>query len=651
MKFHTTSPKYSNLNTSICCGDTMTVDTKKESLDFQTEVQQLLDLMIHSLYSNQEIFLRELISNASDAADRLRFEGLQDDSLFEDDPELKIRVEYNKDQKTITVVDNGIGMSRQEVVDNLGTIAKSGTKQFLASLTGDQTRDSQLIGQFGVGFYSSFIVAEKVEVATRRAGLSRTEGVRWISDGKSEYTVETIDRPKRGTKVVLYLRAEAGDFLNGFRLRSIINKYSDHISLPILMFKEGEDEKGEETVNAATALWTRNKKDIKEEEYNEFYKNISHDFEAPLCYIHNKVEGKLEYASLLFIPARAPFDLWDREHRHGVKLYVKRIFIMDDAEQLLPPYLRFVKGIVDSDDLPLNISREILQRNKTIESIRSGCVKKVLDLLKKLADKEADKYKKFWQTFGRVLKEGIIDTPDKREEIAKLFRFKSTHEDSEEETVSLDDYIARMKQGQGAIYYVTAENYATAKNSPHLEIFKKKGIEVLLLTDPIDEWLVTHLNQYAEKPLQSVNKGELDLGDLDDGKENKEDSEAADDKLPDLTGRIKKVLDERVKEVRITHRLTESPACLVADEHEMGRHLEQILKASGQAVTDAKPILEINPHHPIVEKLKNETDETRFNDWSNIIFDQALLSEGGQLTDPAGFVHRLNAMFLELAGN
>ena len=626
----------------------MTVDAQKESLGFQTEVQQLLDLMIHSLYSNQEIFLRELISNASDAADRLRFEGLQDDGLFEDDPELQIRVEYNKTQKTVTVIDNGIGMSRQEVVDNLGTIAKSGTKQFFASLTGDQSKDSQLIGQFGVGFYSSFIVAEKVEVVSRRAGLPREEGVRWISDGKSEYTVETLDRPKRGTRVVLYLRKEAEEFLDGYRLRNIIGKYSDHISLPIVMPKEGEDEKGEDTVNSATALWTRNKKDIKEEEYNEFYKTVSHDFEDPLCHIHNKVEGKLEYTSLLYIPTRAPFDLWDREQRHGVKLYVKRVFIMDDAKQLLPAYLRFVKGVVDSDDLPLNISREILQHNKVIDTIRSGCTRKILDLLKKMADKEADKYKQFWQTFGRVMKEGIIEAPDKREDLAKLFRFKSTHEDSEEETVALDDYIARMKEGQKAIYYVTAENYATAKNSPHLEIFRKKDLEVLLLTDPVDEWLVSHLMEYQDKPLTSVNKGELDLGEVADEKDEEKDGDSGDEKLDDLTKRIAKVLDEKVKEVRITRRLTESPACLVADEHEMGRHMEQILKASGQQLPATKPILEINPGHPIVGKLHSEEDENRFGDWANILFEQALLSEGGQLEDPAGFVHRLNSIFLEM---
>ena len=629
-------------------GDAMTVDTQKESLGFQTEVRQLLDLMIHSLYSNQEIFLRELISNASDAADRLRFEGLQDDSLFEDDPELNIRVEYNKTQKTITVLDNGIGMSRQEVVDNLGTIAKSGSKQFFESLTGDQTRDSQLIGQFGVGFYSSFIVADKVEVYTRRAGLPREEGVHWVSDGKSEYTVETMDRPKRGTKVVLYLRKEARDFLDGYRLRSIISKYSDHISLPIVMPKEGKDETGEDTVNTAKALWTRNKKDIKDEEYNEFYKTVSHDFEDPLCHAHNKVEGKLEYTSLLYIPARAPFDLWDREQRHGVKLYVKRVFIMDDAKQLLPAYLRFVKGVVDSDDLPLNISREILQQNKVIETIRSACTKRILDLLKKLADKEPDKYKQFWQTFGRVMKEGVIDAPDKREDLAKLFRFKSTHEDTGEETVSLDDYIARMKEGQKAVYYVTADNYATAKNSPHLEIFRKKGIEVLLLTDPIDEWLVSHLTEYQEKPLASVNKGELDLGDLADEKSEDEEDETPDEKLAELTKRIGDALDERVKEVRITRRLTESPACLVADEYGMGRHVQQILKASGQQIPVEKPILEINPDHPIVGKLQIEEDENRFGDWANILFEQALLSEGGQLEDPAGFVHRLNSIFLEM---
>ena len=477
----------------------MSVKTNKETLGFQTEVQQLLDLMIHSLYSNKEIFLRELISNASDAADKLRFEALTDDGLFEDDADLKIRVEFNKEQKTITVLDNGIGMSREEIIDNLGTIAKSGTREFFESLTGDQSKDSQLIGQFGVGFYSSFIVAEKLEVISRRAGLGREEGVRWISEGKNDYSLETVDRPKRGTKIVLYLRDDAEEFLNAFRLRSIINKYSDHISIPIVMDKEGEDEKGEETVNSATALWTRSKKDIKDEEYEEFYKHVGHDFEAPLARVHNKVEGKLEYTSLLYIPARAPFDLWDREKRHGIKLYVRRIFIMDDAEQLMPSYLRFVKGIVDSDDLPLNISREILQRNKTIDSIRSGCTKKILDLLAGMAKKDTEKYNTFWKEFGRVLKEGVIEVTDKQEELAKLFRFSSSHDDNEEQLVSLQDYVSRMKDGQKAIYFISADSFSTAKNSPHLEVFRDKGIEVLLLTDPIDEWLTTHLHEFDGK--------------------------------------------------------------------------------------------------------------------------------------------------------
>lgn len=631
----------------------MSVKTNKETLGFQTEVQQLLDLMIHALYSNKEIFLRELISNASDAADKLRFKGLQDDSLYEDDPDLKIRVEYNKDQKSISVIDNGIGMTRDEVVEHLGTIAKSGTKQFFEALTGDESKDSQLIGQFGVGFYSSFIVAKKVEVVTRAAGLSRGDGVRWISTGESDYTIETVERPKRGTKVTLYLRDGEEEFLDGFRLRAIIRKYSDHISLPIIMMTEGEDEKekgrGEETVNSATALWTLSKKEIKEEEYNEFYKHVAHDFEDPLAHVHAKVEGKLEYASLLYIPSRAPFDLWDREQRRGVKLYVRRVFIMDDAEQLIPSYLRFVRGVVDSDDLPLNISREILQHNRTIDSIRSGCTKKVLDLLKSMATKDKDKYAKFWQEFGKVLKEGVIEETDKREDLGRLFRFASTHEDKEEQTVSLEDYIGRMQEGQKAIYFVTAENHATAKNSPHLEIFNDKGIEVLLLTDPIDEWVATHLTEFDGKPLQSVTKGELDLGDLED-KEAKKETQERDKEYEDLIKRVSTVLEDKVKEVRITHRLTSSPACLVASEHDMGRHLEQILKASGQKIAGSKPILEVNPSHPILIKLKDETDEARVDEWSHILFDQALLSEGGHLEDPAAFVHRLNHIFLELVG-
>lgn len=631
----------------------MSVETEKETLGFQTEVQQLLDLMIHSLYSNKEIFLRELISNASDAADKLRFEALTDDSLFEDDAELKIRVEFNAEQKTVSVTDNGIGMSREEVIENLGTIAKSGTRQFFESLTGDQSKDSQLIGQFGVGFYSAFIVADKVEVLTRRAGASREEGVRWISEGKNDYTLETVERPKRGTRITLYLNDEADEFLNAYRLRSIINKYSDHISLPIVMDKEGEEETGEETVNSATALWTRNKKDISQEEYDEFYKHVGHDFEAPLAHVHNKVEGKLEYSSLLYIPARAPFDLWDREKRHGIKLYVRRVFIMDDAEQLIPSYLRFVKGVVDSDDLPLNISREILQRNKTIDSIRSGCTKKILDLLAKMASKDPDKYTSFWKEFGRVLKEGVIEVTEKQEDLARLFRFASTHEDTEEQSVSLEDYVGRMQEGQKSIYFITADSFATAKNSPHLEIFRKRGIEVLLLTDPIDEWLTTHLNEFDGKPLRSVNKGELDLdqtenSDDDEKDENKKES-AAEKEFKDIVERIKNLLDEKVKDVRVTDRLTSSPACLVADENDMGRHLEQILAASGQSIPGSKPILEINPEHLILKRLKEEADEDRFRDWSHIIFDQALLSEGGKLDDPAGFVSRLNSMFMELS--
>ena len=644
----------------------MAVEAQKETLGFQAEVQQLLDLMIHSLYSNKEIFLRELISNASDAADMLRFEALKDDGLYEDEPELKIRVEYNKDNKTITVLDNGIGMSREDVVENLGTIAKSGTQEFFKSLTGDQNKDSQLIGQFGVGFYSSFIVAEKVEVITRKAGALRTEGVRWTSEGAGDYTIETVDRPKRGTKVVLHLREDATELLDGFRLRHIIKKYSDHISLPIIMLSEntGNDEpsdearKGngkekasklvtaDETVNSATALWTRNKKDIKEEEYNEFYKHVGHDFEDPLAYVHTKVEGKLEYSSLLFIPSRAPFDLWDRQQRHGVKLYVKRVFIMDDAEQLMPAYLRFIRGVVDSDDLPLNVSREILQRNKTIDSIRSGITRKILDLLAKMAKGDSEKYAKFWKAFGRVMKEGVIEEADRREDLASLFRFSSTQEDKEEQTVSLVDYIERMPEDQEAIYYVIADNFSTAKNSPHLEIFRKKGIEVLLLSDPVDEWLTTHLTEYEGKPLQSVTKGELNLGKLDEDKEEaseKEDSKQSDE----LVDKIKKVLESKVKDVRVTNRLTQSPACLVADEHEMGRNLERILQASGQDVPMSKPILEINIDHPVVKKLA-EAEGEQFDDWSHILFDQALLSEGGELEDPAGFVHRLNNMFMAL---
>ena len=636
----------------------MSVKANQETLGFQTEVKQLLDLMVHSLYSNREIYLRELISNASDAEDKLRFEALQDDSLYEKDTDLKIRVEFNKDLKTITVLDNGIGMSREEVIENLGTIAKSGTKQFFEALTGDQTKDSQLIGQFGVGFYSCFIVAKKVEVTTRRAGESREKGVRWISAGENDYSIETVDRPKRGTKVVLHLRDDADEFLNSYRLREIITKYSDHISFPIVMDKDneddadnkdgkGDDKTGEDTVNSATALWPRNKKEIKDDEYNEFYKHIGHDFEDPLAHIHNKVEGKLEYTSLLYIPSRAPFDLWDREQVHGVKLYVRRIFIMDDAKQLLPPWLRFVKGVVDSDDLPLNVSREILQQNKVVDSIRSGCTKKIVGLLKSMSKNDEEKYQKFWKIFGKVFKEGVVDTSDYKDELSDLFRFSSTHDDTEDQKVSLKDYVGRMQEGQQSIYYVIADSYTTAKSSPHLEIFKKKGIEVLLLSEPIDEWVTTHLSEFDGKKLQSVNKGELDLGDIQDEKEKKK-SEKKSKAHIDLVKHIKEVLDEKVKEVRVTSRLTTSPACLVSDDNDMGRHLEQILKASGQSIPGAKPILEINPDHPIIQKIIAEKDDDLFSDWSHILFDQALLSEGGQLSDPGNFVNKLNSMIVSM---
>ncbi len=639
----------------------MSVKANQETLGFQTEVKQLLDLMVHSLYSNREIFLRELISNASDAEDKLRFEALQDDGLYEKDSDLKIRVEFNKELKTITVLDNGAGMSRDEVIENLGTIAKSGTKQFFESLTGDQTKDSQLIGQFGVGFYSCFIVAKKVEVITRRAGESRAKGVRWISEGENDYSIETVDRAKRGTKVVLHLREDADEFLNGYRLREIITKYSDHISFPIIMDKDDvkdgvvdkdkdkdKIESGEDTVNSATALWTRNKKEIKNEEYNEFYKHIGHDFEDPLAHTHNKVEGKLEYTSLLYIPSQAPFDLWDREQRHGVKLYVRRIFIMDDAQQLLPPWLRFIRGVIDSDDLPLNISREILQQNKVVDSIRSGCTKKIIGLLKSMAKNDEEKYQKFWKIFGKVLKEGVVDSTDYKDDLSHLFRFSSTHEDTEDQKVSLKDYVERMPESQKSIYYVIADSYMTAKSSPHLEIFRKKDIEVLLLSEPIDEWVTTHLSEFDSKKLQSVNKGELDLGDIQDEDEKKKDKES--NKAHDeLVKRIKDILDEKVKEVRVTSRLTTSPACLVSDDNDMGRHLEQILKASGQNIPGSKPILEINPDHPIIKKIDGEKDNDLFTDWSHILFDQALLSEGGQLADPVNFVNKLNSMIVSMA--
>lgn len=631
----------------------MTVETHKETLGFQTEIKQLLDLMIHSLYSNKEIFLRELISNASDAADKLRFEALSDDALYEGDADLKIWVSFDKDARTITVRDNGIGMSREEVIENIGTIAKSGTVEFFKSLSGDQVKDTQLIGQFGVGFYSSFIVADSVTLITRRAGLEASHGVQWESSGEGEYSVETIERKQHGTEVILHLRPEEDEFLSDYRLNSIIKKYSDHITLPIVMPKittdKEKDEKviEEEVVNSAKALWTRSKTEITEDEYTEFYKHVAHDFEAPLAYIHNKVEGSNEYTTLLFIPGRAPFDLWDRNNRRGIKLYVRRVFIMDDNEKLLPPFLRFIRGIIDSNDLPLNISREILQHNKQIDAIRSGTVKKILGALENMAQNEPDKYATFWKEFGKVLKEGIVDDFDNKQRLAKLLRFSSTYDDNSTQAISLEDYVGRMKEGQEKIYFLTAESFSAAKNSPHLEIFRKKGIEVLLLFDQIDEWVGSHLIDFEGKPLQSVTKGELDLGDLED-EEEKKDAEKAADSLKPLLERLKKILDDKVKEVRITHRLTSSPACLVADENSMDASLERLLKSAGQGVVGNKPIMEINPQHPIVAALKDETEEKRFNDWTFILFDQALLSEGGHLDDPAEFVKRMNEMFVSM---
>jgi molecular chaperone HtpG len=633
----------------------MTVEAHKETLGFQAEVQQLLRLVAHSLYSHKEVFLRELISNASDACDKLRFEALTDSALYESDPDLKIRVSFDKDARTITVADNGIGMDRQEVIDNIGTIARSGTRQFMQKLTGDQAKDANLIGQFGVGFYSSFIVADKVVLFTRRAGMGPEHGVRWESNGEGEYTLETTDKPTRGTEVILHLREDETELLNEWQLRSIITKYSDHITLPVIMpvQKPGEDKDApptvvEERINQAAALWARPKQEVKEEEYKEFYKHVGHDFEDPLAWTHNRVEGKLEYTSLLFLPGRAPFDLWDREQRHGVKLYVQRVFIMDDAEHLMPRYLRFVRGVIDSNDLPLNISREILQSSKVVDGIRAGSVKKVLGLLEDLAQNDAEKYGKFWKEFGRVLKEGPAEDYGNREQIAKLLRFASTHTDSAEQTVSLTDYIGRMKEGQDKIYYIAGESFAAAKNSPHLEIFRKKGLEVLLLTDRVDEWLMSHLTEFEGKHLQSVAKGALDLDKIA-SEEEKQEQKQAEDQLKDLLARVTEVLGDQVKEVRISSRLTDSPACLVVDEHALSAHLERLLRDAGQSVPMSKPYLELNPHHPLVTRLQGEADAGRFGDLTHLLFEQAVLAEGGQLEDPASFVKRLNGLLLALA--
>ncbi len=626
-----------------------TQTVEKETLGFQAEVKQLLHLMIHSLYSNKEIFLRELISNASDAADKLRFEALSDAALFENDSELKISVAYDKATRTLTIADNGIGMNRQEVIDNIGTIAKSGTREFFSQLSGDQKKDAALIGQFGVGFYSAFIVADKVTLTTRRAGLTAEHGVRWESAGAGDYTLETVEKATRGTEIVLHLKEGEDEFLSDWKIKSTIRKYSDHITLPIVM-KKSEWKDGaevptdeDETVNKASALWARSKSDISDDEYNEFYKHVAHDFEPPLAWTHSRVEGKQEYISLLYLPAKAQFDLYDRERRHGIKLYVKRVFIMDDAEQLMPQYLRFVRGVIDSSDLPLNVSREILQHSKDIDAMKAGSVKKVLGLLEDMAENEPEKYAGFWKEFGRVMKEGPAEDFANKEKIAGLLRFASTQADTEEQSVSLKDYIARMKDGQEKIYYVTADTFAAAKNSPHLEIFRKKGIEVLLLSDRVDEWLLSSLNAFDGKDLQSVAKGDLDLGKLEDEAE-KEEQKKAEDEFKPLTERIQGVLGDKVKEVRVTHRLTDSPACLVAGAFDMSGNLERLLKAAGQQAPSNKPTLEINPTHGLVNKLKAQADDSQFADWANLLFDQALLAEGGQLEDPASFVKRLNGL-------
>ncbi|PMS36052.1 molecular chaperone HtpG [Trinickia symbiotica] len=626
----------------------------QETLSFQAEVKQLLQLMIHSLYSNKEIFLRELISNASDAADKLRFEAIAKSELFEDDPNLRIRVSFDKAARTVTVDDNGIGMSRDETIAHLGTIARSGTKEFFAQLSGDQQKDAALIGQFGVGFYSGFIVADKITVETRRAGLPAAEGVRWVSAGEGDFTVEAIERKARGTTITLHLREGEDELLSGYRLRSIIRKYSDHVALPILMKKEEWDsEKGElvekeedETVNQASALWTRPKSEITEEQYKQFYQHISHDHEDPLSWTHNRVEGRSEYIQLLYVPKRAPFDLWSRERHGGLKLYVKRVFIMDDAEQLLPSYLRFIKGVVDSSDLPLNVSREILQESRDVKAIRDGVTKRVLSMLEELANAESDedkaKYAAFWKEFGQVLKEGLGEDFANRERIAKLARFATTHTDTPEQTVSLADYVARMKPEQTKIYYVSADSWQAAKNSPHLEVFRKKGIEVLLLSDRVDEWALAYFTEFDGKPLASVARGDLDLAAFDD--EEKKAHEAMNETMKPLVEKMKDVLKDKAKDVRLTFRLTDSPSCLVADEGEMSGYLQRMLKAAGQNTPEFKPILEVNPDHALVKAISPERGD--FGDWCHLLFDQAMLAEGGALEDPASFVKRTNALLL-----
>lgn len=634
----------------------------KETMGFQTEAKQLLHLMIHSLYSNKEIFLRELISNSSDACEKLRFEAISDAALFEDDAELNIKIDVDKDAKTITLSDNGIGMDKDDVIQNLGTIAKSGTAQFLKELSGDEKKDSQLIGQFGVGFYSAFIVAKEVEVLTRKAGTATNEGVRWVSQGEADFSIESIEKAQRGTTIILHLSDDQLEFAESFRVKSVIKKYSDHISIPVLMLaepapvaptEEGEEpapieEPGYESVNSATALWTRSKSEVSDEEYQEFYKHVSHDYAEPLTWSHNRVEGKLEYTSLLYLPSTAPFDMWNRDAVRGLKLYVQRTFIMDEAEQFLPMYLRFVKGVVDSNDLSLNVSREILQQDPAVDSMKSAITKRVLDMLDKMSKKKPEQYADFWVQFGQVLKEGPAEDFANKEKIANLLRFTSTISEGEKQDQSLSGYIERLKEGQDKIYYIAAENIVTAKNSPHLEVFRKKGIEVLLLTDRVDEWLMSHLNEFDGKSFQDVGRGQLDLGELDTEDDKKEQEELSKNN-EDLVKRVSDALAGSVQEVRVTSRLTDSPACLVVGDHDMGAQMRRLMEQAGQELPDAKPIFEINPEHALVQKLDAETDDERFSELSSILFDQAHLAEGGQLVDPAAYVSKLNKLLLELA--
>ncbi len=635
------------------------MSAQKETLGFQTEVKQLLNLMIHSLYSNKEIFLRELVSNASDAADKLRFLALSNGELYQGDADLKVRISADKDAGTVTITDNGIGMTRDEVINSLGTIAKSGTAEFFQNLTGDQAKDSQLIGQFGVGFYSAFIVADAVTVRTRKAGEEKA--VEWHSQGEGEYTLEEIEKESRGTEIVLHLREEESEFLEEFRLRSIVTKYSDHVSIPVEMFKapteESEGPDGEkipatpgewEAINKATALWTRDKSEINEDEYKEFYKHVSHDWEEPLSWAHNKVEGKTEYTSLLYIPKKAPFDLWNRDRQSGLKLYVQRVFIMDDAEQFMPSYLRFVKGLLDSNDLPLNVSREILQDNKVTQAIRKGCTSRILKMLDRMGKNKAEDYQTFWNEFGQVIKEGPAEDAANKDAIAKLLRFASTNEDEATQSVSLEQYIERMTDGQDKIYYVVADSHETAKSSPHLEIFRKKGIEVLLMSDRVDEWMMSHLTEFDGKQFESITRGDLDLGDLDD-EESKKEQEASEKEVEGLVERVKTVLGDKVKEVRFTHRLTDSPACVVADDHDMSSQMQKLMEQIGQSAPEAKPVFELNPEHQLVKHLNDVQDEDNFAQWSEVLLDQALLAERGSLKDPAGFVSRLNKLMLDLS--